>query len=101
MSGEKAVFNGSQKIGFRDVRDGSSNTLMVVDADDSRAVTWTKPDDFTHSTNNPLQGLVGHHSGGFQAVFCDGSVRYFSADITAETLNALFTRNGGEVVELP
>lgn len=101
VSGEKAVFNGSQKIGFRDVTDGTSNTLMVVDADYSRAVTWTKPDDFTYSTDNPMQGLVGHHSGGFQAVFCDGRVHYFPADITAETLNALFTKAGGEVVKLP
>ena len=101
VAGEKAVFNGSQNIGFRNVTDGTSNTLMVVDADDSQAVTWTKPDDFTYSTNNPMQGLVGHHGDGFQAAFCDGRTQYFSADITAETLNAFFTKSGGEVVKLP
>jgi prepilin-type processing-associated H-X9-DG protein len=81
--------------------DGTSNTLMVVDADDSRAVTWTKPGDFTYSTDNPTKGLVGHHDDGFQALFGDGSVKYISADITARMLVALFTRSGGEVVKLP
>lgn len=101
VSGEKAVFNGSQKIEFRNVTDGASNTLMVVDADDSRAVTWTKPGDFTYSTDNPTKGLVGHHDDGFHAVFCDGSVRFLPASITAKTLNSLFTISGGEVVKLP
>ena len=55
----------------------------------------------TYSTDSPSQGLVGHHGDGFQAVFCDGNVRYIPASITAETLNALFTRSGGEVVKLP
>jgi hypothetical protein len=101
VSGERAVFNGTQKISFRHVTDGSSKTLMVVDADDSRAVTWTKPDDFTYSTNNPSQGLIGHHGDGFTALFCDLTVRFLPADITAKTLNALFTRSGGEDVKLP
>ena len=101
VSGEKSIFNGSQKLGFRDVRDGTANTLMVVDADDSLAITWTKPGDLTWSADSPLKGLVGHHGDGFQAVFCDGHTRYFPASITAEMLTALFTKAGGEVVELP
>jgi hypothetical protein len=44
--------------------------------------------------------LIGIRPGGFLALFGDGSVRFISQEIAAEMLNALFTRNGGEVVDI-
>jgi len=72
-----------------------------VDAADDHAVIWTKPDDLQVDLNDPLRGLIGHHLGGFQAAFADGSVHFIAKTIAPATLKALFTRNGGEVVKLP
>jgi len=81
------------------ILDGTSNTILVVEADDSKAVPWTKPEDFTPDDKNPMAGLVGLRRRGFLALFCDGSVRLISNKTAAETLKALFTRDGGEVVD--
>jgi hypothetical protein len=32
---------------------------------------------------------------------CDGSVRFFRRNLDPQTLRALITRNGGEIVNLP
>jgi len=83
---------------IRDIVDGTSNTVMVVEANDESAVTWTKPGDFNVDSNNPIKGLVGHFPEGFIALFADGSVRFIAKTITPKNLVAIFTRNGGEVV---
>ena len=77
-------------------RDGTSNTIIVVEVSDEKAVPWTKPDDFTPDKTKPVAGLVGLRPGGFLAGLGDGSVRRVSAGIDAAALNALFTRAGGE-----
>ena len=84
---------------MKEIIDGTSNTILIVDADDEHAVVWTKPQDLPYSPERPLAGLVGHHEGGFQALFADGSVRFITEKINPRTLQALMTRNGGEVLE--
>ncbi len=108
IAGKQAVFvapAGDQKdkphptgTGMQHIRDGTSNTIMTVEAADPAAVIWTKPDDFDSDQENPLRSLVGMRPGGIIVGFCDGSVRFISATIDANTLKALFTKNGGEVV---
>ena len=85
-------------LSFAKITDGTSNTIMVVEAGNAAAVTWTKPDDFVPRADNPLQGLIGTRPGGFLALLCDGSVRFISESIDKNTLKALFTAGGGEAV---
>ena len=99
VRGEKTAFPGAKGIRFAQILDGTSNTIMTVEANDPSAVIWTKPDDFVPDPETPLKGLVGLNPGGFLVGFCDGSVRFISADIDPDTLRALFTRDGGEVVD--
>jgi len=89
-------------VGIRlaDIRDGTSNTIMIVEMNEELAVTWSKPQDFKINVDDPLKGLVGLRRGGFQASLCDGSVHFFSELMDEELLNGLFTRNGGEVVNI-
>jgi len=96
--GEKMIFSGKTGVQIRDVTDGTSNTIMIVDADPKHAVIWTKPDDLKIDLAKPLTGLVGQHAGGFQAVFCDGAFHFISKNIKPETLKLLFMRNDGKVV---
>jgi hypothetical protein len=103
VAGEKAMFPPDNKpLTIRDVTDGTAWTTWVVEVDDAHAVVWTKPEDFDYDPNNPSAGLLGHFPRGFPALFVDGSARLLPAGIDSKTLNALFTRNGGEVIrEMP
>jgi type II secretory pathway pseudopilin PulG len=98
---EKSVFPGGKGIGFADITDGTSNTIMTVEVPDDKTVIWTKPDDFTYDESEPMKGLTGLRAGGFIAGFADGSVRFIASSIDATVLKALFTRNGGEAVGAP
>jgi hypothetical protein len=95
--------DGAVKIGvlgapIKEVTDGTSNTIMVVEANDEAAAVWTKPGDLDVDSKEPLKGLIGHYDEGFVAALADGSVRFISKKVNAATLLGAFTRNGGEVL---
>jgi Protein of unknown function (DUF1559) len=79
------------------ITDGTSNTILLVEAANEAAVPWTAPQDLDVDFDNPVNKLVAPNTPGFQAAFCDGSVRYLSQLIDPNVLIALFTRAGGEV----
>ena len=96
---EKTVFSGKAGVPFKDITDGMSNTIMLVEVDADRAVIWTKPDDLAIDFDNPLDGLGSAHEDGFNAAFCDGSVRWIVKAIDPDTLRLLLMRNDGKSVE--
>jgi hypothetical protein len=65
--------------------DGTSNTILLVLADDAHAVEWTKPDDLTIDANKPHAGL-GQRAGVFLLGLADGSVHFAKPTISKETL---------------
>jgi hypothetical protein len=84
--------------------DGVSNTIGVIEVADP--VIWTKPDDIAvpgdKAPSDLLQKARGLYRGGVCAMFLDGSVRFIpTTNLTAETLWALITPSGGEVVNVP
>jgi hypothetical protein len=83
---------------FADVTDGTSNTAMVVEVKDEQAVIWTKPDDYEYPDQDPGKGLRVRERGMHLIGLADGSVQLLN--LAAQDLKALFTRNGGEVVNL-
>jgi prepilin-type N-terminal cleavage/methylation domain-containing protein/prepilin-type processing-associated H-X9-DG protein len=46
-------------------------------------------------------GISSSHPGGANALFVDGSVHFLTDSLSAETLTALITRDGGEVMQWP
>jgi hypothetical protein len=98
--GENLIFDGTKEgARIKTILDGTSKTIALVDAADDRAVIWTKPDDLAYNPEEPLAGLAGgHHAAIFNAAWADGSVRAVSLDIDLDTLRALFTKDGGEVI---
>jgi hypothetical protein len=95
--GKGTVFEGKKGIRITDITDGTSNTVMFVEA--GKAVPWTKPEDIPYDAAKPVPKLGGlGFPNGFSAAFCDGSVRFVSRTISEKTLRAAITRNGGEVL---
>jgi prepilin-type processing-associated H-X9-DG protein len=109
--------------GFRitDITDGSSNTLFVTERRSkwSPVTTWVgavtgaenpplnpaypeegPPTFVLFQTNNPLghvEDVSSNHSGGVNALFGDGSVRFIRNSINPAAWEAIGTKNGGEV----
>lgn len=99
--GKGFISDAPKGLKFSEITDGSSNTIMVVEADDEQAVIWTKPDDLKIDAKNPSKGLLGHYMTGVHALLADGSVTFLPKSMPAADLWALFTRDGGEVIKFP
>lgn len=99
LVGSGLFFDSSQSRKIRDIKDGTSNTLMVVEVAQKDSVHWMTPEDVDEGF---LTGIAEQtdfsHTGGFQAALADGSVRYLSKNTAAETLDALITVAGGETI---
>ena len=98
LNGKGTFFDSKDGPKMVDITDGTSNTIMVVEARTDHAVIWTKPDDLDVDFDTPITGLNDSRIGGFHAMFADGTVRYISNNIDLATLKALLTKSGGEPV---
>jgi RNA polymerase sigma factor (sigma-70 family) len=96
--GTGALFENGQTVKVPDVTDGTVNTLMVVEAENR--VPWTKPEDLPFEANKPLPKLGGQFKDGFAAATADGTPHFIKKTIDPTLLNALVTRNGGEVIDV-
>lgn len=82
-------------VRFRDILDGSSNTIMMAVAGPDTAVEWTKPSRL--KADKDAWNALGDVSDKVMVAMMDGSVRTISAK---DPIDALVTPAGGEVVEL-
>jgi len=98
VSGKETVFPPDKAVKFKEITDGTSTTLLIVEVNDKHAVIWTKPEPLPFDMKILKQALGGQFPGGFHAAFCDGSVRLIPDTIEEKHLRALFTRSGGELV---
>jgi len=106
FAGKRSAFDPTAKggVGLREMIDGTSNTLAVVEA--RRAVPWTKPEDLPFEFDaSPKEAtalrdrLGGHFGDVFQALFADGSVRMIGRSINLGVLRAIISRDGKEIVD--
>jgi len=90
--GDQTMFPGATGIKIKEITDGTSNTIMTLEADDPNAVVWTRPDDWDVDARSVPAGkrLI--------VCFGDGSVRVLPKDLKLELLKKLLTRSGGEVI---
>lgn len=97
--GKECFMDGTEKpVQLKSITDGTSKTIALVEADLEKAVEWTKPDDFNYDATNPTAGLGQVRPGGWIAAIADGSVQFISSEIDPNIVKAMFTRNGGEVI---
>ena len=94
--GKGMLFTGDKEpISIHDVTDGTSNTIMIVQADEQHAVTWTSPQDLAVDLKKPAAGLADYPAKGCPVALVDGSVVTIRQGIPDKTLAAMFSRNDG------
>jgi len=100
ITGEEAVGGLSNEVTrFRDIKDGTPNTIMIVEVVGA-GIGWSEPRDLSLD-QLPLEinapgGISSWHPGGVNVAFCDGSVRFLFEGKDAHRLRALITKAGGE-----
>jgi hypothetical protein len=96
--GKGTVFTADPKQGTPLTRitnaDGTSTTYMVVEA--GEPVPWTKPADIPYDPDKPVPALGGMFKQGFNALYCDGSIRFVKREIRPEVLHARIQWNDGK-----
>jgi hypothetical protein len=93
--GKGAAFEGREGLLLPgDFPDGTSNTLLVVEA--GEPVPWTRPEDLAYDPEEPLPDLRCLFKDGFRACMADGSRQWIRKKISEATLRAVITRNGDD-----
>ncbi|MEO2017441.1 MAG: DUF1559 domain-containing protein [Fuerstiella sp.] len=109
VTGQGTIFARHKSTKLNNIIDGSSNTMMVVEACGSQIV-WTQPRDVSTANNTvsingpgPTLGTSSslgssYHQGGTQILLADASVRFISQNISPDVLRSLTTSADGDVV---
>ncbi|HEV3298967.1 MAG TPA: DUF1559 domain-containing protein [Planctomycetaceae bacterium] len=101
--GPKTIFPSAASMAIKDIPDGTSNTILLVEAGDS-GINWLEPRDMSYEEAlrgiNPKTGwgISSHHEGGAQVAFADGSSPLLSDDTPIEKLRLFLERNDGQPV---
>jgi prepilin-type processing-associated H-X9-DG protein len=103
--GPKAVFRDVGSTTFRDIKDGTSNTIMLAESHAS-GIHWMEPrdmttDDIGFGVNSRAGGIQSSHPGMANVLMADGSVRAISDTTDPELLKAMTTIDGNEPVAVP
>ena len=103
ITGPGTVFDGAKAAKLAEIKDGTSNTLLVVEVAGA-GTNWAEPVDLDASKLAPPFSAGGpdkagsHHPGGMNGAMCDGSVQFISDTVARETLDALISKDGEELV---
>jgi hypothetical protein len=87
---------------FRDIRDGPSNTIMVVEIAGS-GIQWTEPrdldlefDKMSFPINDPSGNCISSRHPGGAVLMADGSMQFLPKDTDTSVIRALCTRDAGD-----
>lgn len=95
--GANTALGSGERVRFRDITDGTSQTIAVIEAGPERAVPWTKPDGLRIDADDPV-GSVAAENETFQVLFCDGSVQAISTAISADIFKWMIQINDGHPI---
>ncbi|MEZ6051323.1 MAG: DUF1559 domain-containing protein [Planctomycetaceae bacterium] len=99
MVGPDACLKPTEPRPIAEITDGTSHTILVIEASPQDAVHWMAPQDagvrflLSFKEESPFD-----HVGGTHALIADGSVQFLSATTPDETRQALVTVDGGETI---
>jgi len=104
--GPRTIFPGATSVGIRDISDGTTVTILLVEAAES-GVNWLEPRDLTYEeaargiNAKTGFGISSHHDGGTMVLFADGHAQFLSDDTPIDQLRLFLERNDGQTVTLP
>ena len=104
--GPGTVSDGAGTTESADIKDGTSNTIMVVEVANS-GINWAEPRDLDAEqisyriNDQTAAGISSDHPGGACVVMCDGSVHFLDNSTDPEVIKGMSTIAGGEMVSLP
>jgi hypothetical protein len=96
--GKGAAFQKHQHATFASFTDGTSNTILIVEA--GTPVPWTKPEDLHYAPDEPLPELGGIFPNVFNAAFADGAVWTLKKGCPEPTLRWAIDPADGHVLDL-
>lgn len=96
---DKSLLRLTEPTKIGEITDGTSNTILALETSDEVAVPWTAPQDYEIDEDTPGVNLFTR--GITQILMGDGSVHVLSEGVDSEVLNALYTRAGGELTQVP
>ncbi|QDU06666.1 DUF1559 domain-containing protein [Gimesia aquarii] len=100
FSGKDTPFTGGQGPQLRKFTDGSSNTILFVQAGPNKAVPWTQPIDLPLNAANPISVLGQSANGEFLCTLADGAVKKISSGTPAQILKNAIQPNDGNPAPL-
>jgi hypothetical protein len=99
VTGPQTVFgDGARGPRTREIVDGTSNTILFVEAEPDASVPWTKPEDLAFDPNDPMRGVQNARFNGFLAAFADSHIEFISDKANPETVQAMMTATGRDPV---
>jgi len=96
FTGKDTVFAGPRSMKLQGIADGTSNTILIVEA--NKAVPWTKPEDLVYDAQKPVPKLGFSRADHFIAAYADGSVRYHKTKMKEDHLRLRITPNDGQPI---
>ena len=106
VQGKETMFPPDGKMTYGNIKDGTANTIMVVEISGSD-IHWAEPRDLDFNTMSfdindfSGQGISSTFSGGAHVTFADGSVHLLPVGTDPNQVKAAITASGGEAVMLP
>lgn len=96
VKGKRYLFNGTDTgVTYSEIRDGTANTIMLLQVNDDRATVWTKPDDWEFDPEKPLAGLVPNlHPNVFLVAYIYPHAKRIKNDIDLEIFKRILTISG-------
>ncbi len=87
-------------VSLEQFTDGTSRTILVLEANEDHAVTWTKPEDYNWQDQmNILDGLKGVWPNGINMAFADASVHFMKTENLADKIKLLLQKSDGQHVD--
>ncbi len=102
--GPATAWPGSKCVRFQDIKDGTSDTILLVEVADS-TINWMEPRDMSFDRAvlgvnvDRRRGIGSHHRGGANVCLADSTGRFLPDSISPAGLRTLLTLADGETLD--